>query len=52
MAIYRQMYPDLFTFEGSRPLVFRVGGAIPHDALGHCIALALCYCLDRTRGLA
>ncbi|MEM1116374.1 MAG: DUF1801 domain-containing protein [Bacteroidota bacterium] len=52
VGTYRQMYPDRFTFEGNRAIVFHVDDAIPHNALGHCVAMALCYHLDRKRARA
>ncbi len=43
MDSYRHLYPDDFTFEGQRALIFRTGAAVPQAALKHCIALALTY---------
>jgi hypothetical protein len=43
MDSYRHLYPDDFTFEGQRALVFRTGQSLPEAALKHCIALALTY---------
>jgi hypothetical protein len=40
---YRHLYPDDFTFEGQRALIFRTGRPPPEPALKHCIALALTY---------
>ncbi|WP_244423579.1 DUF1801 domain-containing protein [Nitratireductor pacificus] len=40
-------YPDVFTFESARALLFRADEAIPEDALRHCIAMALTYHLRR-----
>lgn len=40
---FREHYPDRFTFEGNRALLFRPDEVIPEDALSHCIALALTY---------
>jgi hypothetical protein len=40
---YRLLYPEAFTFEGQRALVFRAGSPPPEAPLKHCIALALSY---------
>ncbi|MBC7954281.1 MAG: DUF1801 domain-containing protein [Cytophagales bacterium] len=40
---FRTMFPDDFTFEGNRALVFDETGAVPTDALAYCIAAALTY---------
>ena len=40
---YRELYPDDFTFEGKRALIFSTEDKVPQDALKHCIALALTY---------
>ena len=40
---YRELYPNDFTFEGNRALIFSTEDALPQDALKHCIALALTY---------
>lgn len=44
---YRQIYPDLFEYVGSRAVVFDIDKEFPQDALRHCIALALRYKLDK-----
>lgn len=44
---YRQMYPDRFTFSGTRAILFHIEDDLPRDELAHCIALALCYHLDK-----
>ena len=43
LASYRDLYPDLFGFEGERALVLPAGAPIPARAVGHCISLALTY---------
>jgi hypothetical protein len=43
MDSYRHLYPDDFTFEGRRALIFHAGAAVPAAALKHCIAMALMY---------
>ena len=40
---FRELYPDEFTFEGNRALLFERGGKLPKAALKHCIGLALTY---------
>ncbi|MEM9908987.1 MAG: DUF1801 domain-containing protein [Cyanobacteria bacterium P01_D01_bin.44] len=40
---YREVYGDLFEFEGNRAIVFNVEAKLPTRALKHCIALALTY---------
>jgi hypothetical protein len=45
---YRQMYGDLFAFEGNRAIILDINDAVPRDALAHCIALALRYHVDKT----
>lgn len=40
---YRRHYPDQFSYDGSRALIFIVGSEPPAEPLAHCIALALTY---------
>lgn len=40
---FRTLFPNDFSFEGNRALVFDEADAVPTDALGHCIAAALTY---------
>lgn len=40
---FKELYGDLFTFEGNRAIVFKVNQAIPITALSHCISMALRY---------
>ncbi|MGI9352053.1 MAG: DUF1801 domain-containing protein [Rhizobiaceae bacterium] len=40
---FRQRYPDTFTFEGNRALVFDVSEPAPEEELKHCVAMALTY---------
>lgn len=40
---FRHLYPDAFSYEGNRAILFRVGEAYPVDALRHCLTLALTY---------
>jgi hypothetical protein len=43
LATFRDLYPDQFTFQGDRALVFKAADAVPQEALQHCISLALTY---------
>jgi len=40
---FQHLYPDAFTSEGSRAILFRLREAYPVDALRHCLTLALTY---------
>jgi Domain of unknown function (DU1801) len=40
---FRSLFPQSFTFEGNRALVFTVEDAPPSDDLAFCIAMALTY---------
>lgn len=40
---FRELYPDTFSYNGNRALVFEHGEALPMDELKHCIAQALTY---------
>ena len=40
---FRHLYPDGFTFEGNRAILFRVGEPVQVEALRHCLTLALTY---------
>ena len=44
---FRQTYGDLFEYSGNRAIVFHVDDVVPTEPLSHCIALALCYHLDK-----
>ena len=43
LATYRDLYPEVFGFEGDRALLVLADGALPVEALSHCISLALTY---------
>jgi hypothetical protein len=43
MDQYRLLYPDAFTFEGQRAILFAADAPPPEAPLKHCIALALSY---------
>lgn len=40
---FREIYPDTFTYEGNRAIVFGAKDRLPVRALGHCITLALTH---------
>ena len=46
---FRDLYGDRLCFEGNRGIVLDVKEPLPADELGHCIALALTYQLDKRR---
>lgn len=39
----REIYPDTFTYQGSRAVLFAYDQPLPNDALAHCIEMALTY---------
>ena len=44
----RQIYPDTFTYQGSRAVLFAYDQPLPNNALAHCIEMALTYHKSRT----
>lgn len=40
---FKQLYGDLFTYEGNRAIVFQLDEEVPKTALKQCISLALNY---------
>jgi len=40
---FREVYPDKFTFDGNRALVFHKADELPLEALRHCVSVALRY---------
>lgn len=40
---FREMYPEQFTFEGNRALLFKLGEPLPKEQLRHCVSQALTY---------
>jgi len=46
---FREIYPDTFTFEGNRALVFTAENDIPVSETKHCIAMALTWHLKKQR---
>lgn len=49
LETYRELYADQLSFLGDRGVVFRVDEALPTQAVGHCVALALRYHADKKR---
>ena len=43
VATFKELYGDLFTFEGNRAIVFGENYVLPIDQLQHCVSLALTY---------
>lgn len=46
----RQIYPDVFAFEGNRQLSVPVGASLPEEELQHCFSMALTYHLRKKAG--
>jgi hypothetical protein len=47
---FRAGFPDTFTFEGNRAIVFDAGDRVPIRQLAACISAALTYHRERPRG--
>jgi Domain of unknown function (DU1801) len=47
---FRTAFPDTFTFEGNRAIVFDASDRVPVRQLAACISAALTYHRDRPRG--
>lgn len=46
---FRELYRDKLRFEGNRSIMLDLNEPLPTEELGHCIALALTYQLDKRR---
>ena len=46
---FRALYPDDFSYDGNRAIIFSSRTRLPRKALKHCIALALTYHLNQKR---
>ncbi len=46
---FRQIYPDVLTYEANRAIVFNVNEKVPEKPLQHCITLALTYHLNEIK---
>ena len=44
---FRALFPDEFTYDGNRAIVFEQSDAVPEKPLSHCIAMALTYHRDK-----
>jgi len=44
---FRTLFPDDFTYDGNRAIVFHHAEQVPHDALAFCIGAALTYHLNK-----
>ncbi|MCQ8878633.1 DUF1801 domain-containing protein [Pseudoalteromonas shioyasakiensis] len=40
---FKELYGDIFVYQGNRALVFELDQALPNKELAHCISLALRY---------
>ncbi|MDP1964159.1 MAG: DUF1801 domain-containing protein [Reyranella sp.] len=49
---FRTIYPETFTYEGKRALLFGTKGRAPVRALRHCLALALTHHVRKKSGRA
>lgn len=49
---FRTIYPETFTYEGKRALLFGIKGRVPVRALRHCLALALTHHARKKSGRA
>ena len=47
VATFRDLYPDAFTYEGNRSILFEPDGDLPMAELRHCISMALTYHLRK-----
>lgn len=45
---FRALFPDEFTFDGNRAIVFEQSDTVPNEPLSHCIAMALTYHRNKT----
>lgn len=50
VATFRELYPDVFTYEGNRSILFEPDGDLPMAELRHCISMALTYHLRKKQG--
>ena len=47
VSTFREIYPDSFSYEGNRSIVFDAADGLPEEELRHCISLALTYHLRK-----
>jgi hypothetical protein len=43
VATFKEIYGDIFKYEGNRALIFKLNETLPTTALTHCISMALRY---------
>lgn len=46
---FRELYPEKFSFEGNRAIVFDAADTLPQRELRHCVGLALTYHLRKRK---
>ena len=46
---FKKRYKDTFRYEGNRAILFNIDDKIPLRELGHCIAMALTYHLNKKK---
>ena len=46
---FKEIYGDLFHYEGNRSIIFRINSAIPRNEISHCISMALTYHLNKNK---
>lgn len=51
-ADFKQLYGNIFQYNGKRGLLFHPGDALPEAELAHCIALGLTYHINKSRRAA
>ena len=49
VSTFRQIYPNEFTFEGKRAILFEAKMPVPEMPLRHCIAVAVTYHLRKSQ---
>ena len=49
ISTFRTLFPNDFTYQGNRAMVFELGARLPKDSLAFCIAASLTYHLDKRR---
>ena len=49
IATFRELYPDVLSYDGARAILFDADEEIPEAVLRHCIAMALTYHLTKRR---
>lgn len=47
VARFRELYPEVFDYQGKRSILIEPGRPVDEQALSHCVAMALTYHRDR-----